>query len=500
MSTIIDFSASLPSAASIKAAGHDGVMLYCSPGREDWMKAKQPPRFYLDDLDAHGIKFGFVWQYGGADNPDAMRGYQGGRLDAQMAQDYLDSVNCSGHPVIFAVDFNITLAQWNTTAVEYFKGAMSVLGRRRVGIYGHSRVVHWAMEDNVVAEVAPGRVLGWVTRSWSNGATGSTYATMYQHTHNVPGPSGVQVDINSTYHPEWGWRAIPHRPDMRETSAVDVSELPRFDTRKLMAKHFSTGRVYNGIRYQIEYITRHHVAGLAGLAKSVDGRDGCWDIWQTRQASAHAVAYQRVPGQGPGIVGQLVRPEDTSWSNANSISNRKSYSIEHQNSAGSTQDWPITDEVLRAGAEHAAEVLFMDELGPPVFGKNIRDHREFAGTSCPHHIAFGGKYHEKWMRYCADHYRRLRVTGGLFMSLPVARQEDLAAKIDRIAEKMDRVHFEVTHEYETRFPGSNFRETLIGYMLEGDRKVEDVHANMLPTMYALLTEMAEEMNRKGIAK
>ena len=211
MTRVLDFSAALPRATEIKRADYDGVLLYCSPPREPWMKAKQPPRGYLDTLDREQVKFGFVWQYGGANAPDTMRGYNGGVADARAAQRYLDSVACSGHPVYFAVDFNITLAQWNTTAVEYFRGAISVLGRHRVGIYGHSRAVAWAKQDNVVATVAPGRVLGWVTSSW-NAVGYEPYSTVYQGTHNVPGPDGVQVDVNTVLHDEWGWRAIPSLP------------------------------------------------------------------------------------------------------------------------------------------------------------------------------------------------------------------------------------------------------------------------------------------------
>ena len=479
---VLDFSASLPNVGAIKNAGYGGVMLYCAPGRETWMRGKQPPKSYIDQLNAAGIKTGFVWQYGGASNPDALRGRAGGIADAKAADAYLKRVGKNDLPVIFAVDFDITLGQWNTVAVEYFKGAMSVLGRRRMGIYGHSRVVHWAMEDNVVAEVAPGRVLGWVTKSWSHGATGSAYATLYQHTHNVTGPSGVQIDINSPYHDDWGWRAIPYRPDSQENGFVDKTNLPRFDTRKLMAKHYTKGRTYNGVKHKIEYVTRHHIAGLAGLAKSVDGRFGCWDNWQDRQASAHAVAYQKTPGQGDGLIGQLVKPEDTAWSNANSESNPRSYSIEHQNYAGPDQDWPISDEVLKAGAQHAAEILYTEDLGAPVFGKNIRDHEEFGSTSCPYHLRNGHKYHEKWMDYCRKHYQNLTITGGLFMALSEARQEDLARKIDRI-------HHELTHDFQSRYPESKYRDTLVGYMLENDRKLEDVHANMLPTLYGKVNEI-----------
>lgn len=68
------------------------------------------------------------------------------------------------------------------------------------------------------------------------------------------------------------------------------------------------------------------------------------------------------------------------------------------------------------------------------------------------------------------------------MALSEERQEDLARKIDRI-------HHELTHDFQSRYPGSKYRDTLVGYMLEGDRKLEDVHANMLPTLYGKINEI-----------
>lgn len=49
-----------------------------------------------------------------------------------------------------------------------------------------------------------------------------------------------------------------------------------------------------------------------------------------------------------------------------------------------------------------------------------------------------------------------------------------------LLEKTRRVHHELTHEFGSRFPGSTFADTIAGYLLEIDRKVEDVHAGMLP--------------------
>ena len=225
MATVIDFSASVPSAASIKAAGHDGAVMYISPARESWMGAKPVHRPTIDDFDAYGLQAAFVWQYGKEKHPDVMRGWDGGVADAKAAQAQLNEIRCAGHPVFFAVDFDITLGQWNSSAVEYFRGAASVLGKQRVGIYGHSRVVHWAMEDDVVAVVEPGRVLGWVTRSWSNGKTGADYAVLYQRVHNVPGPDGVQIDVNDVLHPEWGWRALDQYQQPAPRQTVDFSKI-----------------------------------------------------------------------------------------------------------------------------------------------------------------------------------------------------------------------------------------------------------------------------------
>ena len=84
---------------------------------------------------------------------------------------------------------------------------------------------------------------------------------------------------------------------------------------------------------------------------------------------------------------------------------------------------------------------------------------------------------------------------GLFMSLPKERQEDLANKIDRI-------YHELTHKFQSRYEKdgvrSEFRDTLVGYELEGDRKVEDIHANMLPEIYRVLLGIQEQTSdRKG---
>lgn len=159
------------------------------------------------------------------------------------------------------------------------------------------------------------------------------------------------------------------------------------DVVKIMNKHFTPGR--GGAK--IEYITRHHLAGVLTTEQT-------WSVWQTRQASAHYVV------ENSGRIGQLVWDRDTAWSNANAYSNARSIAIEHSNSGGQSADWPINDTVIREGARLAAALCWYYKLGRPQFGKNIRDHREFGQTSCPHHLANGGKYHAPWMQYAQEHY------------------------------------------------------------------------------------------------
>ena len=389
MGTVIDYATGPPPAETIKHAGHEGAVRYISPPREKWMTGKPVHRPELDDFDAHGLKMAMVWQFGKDADADIKRGFEGGVADARAAQAQLDAIRASGHPVFFAVDYDIKLHEWNAYGVEYFKGAASVLGKQRVGIYGHARVCHWAgPEDDVVARVAPGRWFCWVTKAWSGEATGKDYAVLYQRivdTPSNPGPvvGGVVVDVNDILFPEWGWRAFDEfQPD---------TTLPRFDeVLSLRPDRWTKGR--NGKR--IQYVTRHHMGGIGDGAK-------CVEWWQTRAASAHAAVDRH------GKRSSIVHKDDTAFSNADWNSNLVSYSIEHSNDGGAAQDWPISDATIREGARLAAEICFAEGLGRPEFGKNIRDHREFGSTSCPYHLAKGGKYHDRWMREARSWYDTL---------------------------------------------------------------------------------------------
>lgn len=152
------------------------------------------------------------------------------------------------------------------------------------------------------------------------------------------------------------------------------------DKIKLLTKHFTPGRGGQ----KIDKVVIHHTAGVLTTEQ-------VWDVWQTRQASAHYIV------ETSGKIGQMVWDRDTAWHAANLHVNQTAIGIEHSNSSGGGADWPINDVTLEEGAHLVAAICHYYKLGRPQVGKNVRFHREFAGTSCPHHLAPGGKYHDNYI-------------------------------------------------------------------------------------------------------
>lgn len=155
------------------------------------------------------------------------------------------------------------------------------------------------------------------------------------------------------------------------------------DQVRLINKHFTPGR--GGQR--IQHVTIHHMGGIGDTNQ-------CWQWWQSRQASAHYAVSET------GHIGQLVWDRDTAWANANLLSNQRTIAIEHSNSGGPGQDWPISEKTREEGAHLVAAICVYYKLGRPVSGRNVRFHNVESGgaTSCPYHLRPGGKYHDSYMR------------------------------------------------------------------------------------------------------
>jgi hypothetical protein len=150
----------------------------------------------------------------------------------------------------------------------------------------------------------------------------------------------------------------------------------------------------NGKR--IDKVVIHHNAGINTV-------ESVWRVWLTREASAH---YQVESG---GRIGQLVWDNDTAWHAANQYVNETSIGIEVSNSSGSP-GWNITDKAVEESAHLTAAICRFYKLGRPVSGGNVRYHRNFTNTSCPLHLAPGGRYHARFMDRARFWYDQMTIT------------------------------------------------------------------------------------------
>lgn len=148
------------------------------------------------------------------------------------------------------------------------------------------------------------------------------------------------------------------------------------DLNLLMNKHFTKGRQGRSINK----IILHHNDGNLSI-------QGCWNVWQTRPASAH---YQV---ETSGRIGQLVWDRDTAWHAGNWDANCTSIGIEHADA--STHPYRISDACLENGAHLVATLCHYYKLGRPAWGKNVFGHRDFSATECPASIA--GSQHGAYM-------------------------------------------------------------------------------------------------------
>lgn len=137
------------------------------------------------------------------------------------------------------------------------------------------------------------------------------------------------------------------------------------DRYKLLSKHYTkhaAGRA-------VQYVGVHYNAGNLTI-------DGCWSVWQTREASAH---YQV---EDDGEIGQLVYDKDIAWHLGVWDANTKSIGVEHANRADGT----ITETALDNGAHLVAAICKKYGLGRPEWLRNVFPHNYFKSTSCPGQI------------------------------------------------------------------------------------------------------------------
>ncbi|MBI5117596.1 LysM peptidoglycan-binding domain-containing protein [Candidatus Poribacteria bacterium] len=151
----VDYSWARPGGATLKRAGKDFAVRYVPyPGHG----GKGLDAAERDDLRNNGVDIAMVFE-SYAKRP--LEGFGAGVADAQASEAALAALGMSGMPLYFAVDWDTTEAQ-QAAIDDYLRGAASVIGKDRVGVYG-SYYVCKRCRDNGTAKLL------WQTYAWSGG-------------------------------------------------------------------------------------------------------------------------------------------------------------------------------------------------------------------------------------------------------------------------------------------------------------------------------------------
>lgn len=170
----IDYAWGSPNPKLFKQGGVKYVMRYIS---HDAKKDLTP--IEVRALRANGIKFGLVFE---STANRALGGFDAGVEDAKFAKARIKTLGVTKIPVYFGVDFDATPKQ-RKIVTEYLNGAVSVLGKEQVGVYGSFYVVQDAVNFRTCDWY-------WQTLAWSGGQIHpNTHIYQYSNGHTLGGVS-----------------------------------------------------------------------------------------------------------------------------------------------------------------------------------------------------------------------------------------------------------------------------------------------------------------------
>lgn len=187
----IDCAAHVPSVSALKAAGKDFVCRYLAPldAHNSWKVLRNDE---AKALRTAGIDIVLVWESWAN---RALDGRKAGVNDAREAERQLSTLGApEGTPVYFAVDFDAA-PKHQPVIDAYLRGAASVLGSKRVGVYGGYYVVKRCLD-------ARSAYYGWQTYAWSGGQWDArAHIQQYLNGQHI---GGVNVDLDRAKHPDFG--------------------------------------------------------------------------------------------------------------------------------------------------------------------------------------------------------------------------------------------------------------------------------------------------------
>ena len=200
LGVLLDYAAGVLSAADIKAAGALGAIRYVSdrrPGAQ-WMLGKPMQIDEARDLYRAGLKIVSNYQFGKQDTADWLGGQTAGVTHAKRGWALHTAAGGPvAAPIYASIDDNPSYEQYKQQVAPYLRGWESVLGHQRVGIYGNSKTIDWALQDGLGS---------WFWQHNWGSPRGFVHPAAHLHQFEIDARSvaGVGVDLNNILKPQFG--------------------------------------------------------------------------------------------------------------------------------------------------------------------------------------------------------------------------------------------------------------------------------------------------------
>lgn len=200
LGVLLDYAAGVLSAADIRAADALGAIRYVSdrrPGAE-WMLGKPIKIDEARDLYQAGLKIVSNYQFGKQETSDWLGGQSAGVTHAKRGWElHTAAGGPTGAPVYASIDDNPSLEQYKQQVAPYLRGWESVIGHQRVGVYGNSKVIDWALQDGLGS---------WFWQHNWGTPSGFVHPAAHLHQFEIDARkvAGVGVDLNNILKPQFG--------------------------------------------------------------------------------------------------------------------------------------------------------------------------------------------------------------------------------------------------------------------------------------------------------
>lgn len=249
----LDYSSGRPDLKKAKALGYGFVARYLFPPTKGITKVEAAA------IRAAGLGIVVIYEsYAGR----ALEGQVAGIADGKMALAFAHSIGFPDtRPIYFAVDFAGTAAQ--QPAIDaYLRGAASVIGAARVGVYGSYYVVERCFANKTAQWF-------WQTRGWSSGKE-SIHTHFFQYL-NGQTVGGATVDLNESKQDDFGaWEVEVTKPVVTKpvvTKPVAARPVSTAEKKGIDLKLFEAGHDPNGpVTWNILWWTMFRLLEALGKA------------------------------------------------------------------------------------------------------------------------------------------------------------------------------------------------------------------------------------------